>query len=69
LTRFLVFLLALLFQLPAFSATASQDLLPEEQAFVFTATLATPTRIVTGWDIADGYYIYRDKFGFEISGL
>ena len=37
------------------------DLLHVDQAFVLTATSDSPDRITLHWDIADGYYLYRDK--------
>ncbi len=43
-------------------------LLPTEQAFKFSAKWLTADRIEAHWDIADGYYLYRDKLGFDING-
>jgi thiol:disulfide interchange protein DsbD len=40
---------------------SESDLLPADQAFVLTATSDSPDRITLHWDIADGYYLYRDK--------
>jgi thioredoxin:protein disulfide reductase len=37
------------------------DLLPADRAFVLVATSDSPDRITLHWDIADGYYLYRDK--------
>ncbi len=47
-------------------ATAQQadELLEPEQAFAFSATLASPAAIEAVWTIAPGYYMYRDKFDF-----
>lgn len=39
--------------------------LPPEQAFVFTAEVTGPDTIVARWNIADGYYLYREKFKFR----
>ncbi len=40
---------------------SESDLLHVDQAFVLTATSDSPDRITLHWDIADGYYLYRDK--------
>ena len=46
-------------------ALAQQDeLLTPEQAFAFSANIVTPEAIEAVWTIADGYYMYRNKFGF-----
>ena len=47
-------------------AGRAQDILPAEQAFRFSATTAGPERLNLYWQIADGYYLYRDKFTFSI---
>lgn len=36
-----------------------------EKAFVFSATVASPTEIQAHWKIAPGYYIYRDRLKFH----
>lgn len=43
-------------------------LLPADQAFTFSAVLAGDRVIRARWDIADGYYMYRDKMSFDIAG-
>jgi len=35
--------------------------LPMDQAFVFSASSSSPDRVTLRWEIADGYYLYRDK--------
>ncbi len=35
--------------------------LPAEKAFVFSATLEKPTQLTVDWQVAPGYYLYRDK--------
>ena len=35
--------------------------LPMDEAFVFSATSSSPDRVTLRWDIADEYYLYRDK--------
>lgn len=36
------------------------------QAFTFSAEFPNPSQILTRWQIANGYYLYRDKFKFSI---
>jgi thiol:disulfide interchange protein DsbD len=43
-------------------------LLPADRAFVLTATSDRPDRITLHWDIADGYYLYRDKVKVAATG-
>ena len=43
------------------AAQLDEELLPPEEAFAFDATVAGSDLIMT-WTIADGYYMYRDKF-------
>ncbi|MBE0434373.1 MAG: protein-disulfide reductase DsbD [Methylomicrobium sp.] len=42
------------------------DLLPAEQAFRFFASVKNPNTLTVNWQIAEGYYLYRDKFQFDI---
>ncbi|MDP3531490.1 protein-disulfide reductase DsbD [Methylicorpusculum sp.] len=42
------------------------ELLPPDEAFPFFATVAAPDRLELTWQIADGYYLYREKFQLEI---
>ncbi|MCD2450680.1 protein-disulfide reductase DsbD [Methylicorpusculum oleiharenae] len=44
------------------------ELLPPDEAFPFFATVAAPDRLELTWQIADGYYLYREKFQLEIIG-
>ena len=37
------------------------NLLPADRAFVLMAASDSPDRITLHWEIADGYYLYRDK--------
>jgi thiol:disulfide interchange protein DsbD len=43
---------------------AAQDLLEPEKAFRLSARAIDPTTIEVRFDIARGYYMYRDKFAF-----
>lgn len=38
--------------------------LPVDEAFSFYTSLPEPGIVVVHWDIAPGYYLYREKFGF-----
>ena len=40
---------------------AEGGFLPMDQAFVFSASSSSPDRVTLRWDIADEYYLYRDK--------
>lgn len=43
-----------------------EDFLKADEAFMFSAEFPNPTQIVVRWLIADGYYLYRDKFKFSL---
>jgi thiol:disulfide interchange protein DsbD len=43
-------------------------LLPPEQAFRFSARAVDPQTIEARFDVADGYYLYRDKLRFAVAG-
>jgi len=43
-----------------------EEFLPAEKAFAFGSEVIDGNLIVLKWDIADGYYLYRDKFEFSI---
>ena len=43
-----------------------EELLPPEQAFAFSAEVQDASTIVARWQIADGYYLYGDKFSFTV---
>ena len=59
-------LLACLAFTPA--ARADDDFLPPEQAFKFSAHMADARTIVVNYAIADGYYMYRERFHFGATG-
>jgi thiol:disulfide interchange protein DsbD len=40
---------------------SESDFLPPDQAFVLSAQSTSADRVTLHWDIADGYYLYRDK--------
>lgn len=47
---------------------AAPKLLPPEQAFRFSARALSPDAIEVRFDVADGYYLYRDKLRFGVEG-
>jgi thiol:disulfide interchange protein DsbD len=49
-------------------ARADDDFLPPEQAFKFSAHMADEHTIVVNYAIADGYYMYRERFRFNAAG-
>jgi thiol:disulfide interchange protein DsbD len=59
-------LLACLAIAPA--ARADEDFLPPEQAFKFAAHMADAHTVVVNYAIADGYYMYRERFQFSAAG-
>ena len=56
---------ALLIALGARLALAEDDLLPPDQAFKFSARVVDARNVELRWRIANGYYMYRDKFRFS----
>jgi len=57
--------LFLLFPIAILAAGNADELLEPEKAFALTVTARDATTIEATWKIADGYYMYRDKFKFE----
>src|SRR5450830_1407062 len=49
-------------------AHAADDYLPPEQAFKFSARMQDGSHVAVTWDIADGYYMYRERFKFSAKG-
>ncbi len=45
-------------------AIDSTELLPPDEAFQFTSKVKKADKLLLSWDIADGYYLYRQKFKF-----
>lgn len=62
--RFLAELLLVVCAACAPSQAAADDLLAPDQAFQFSAKLIEPGLVEVRYRIADGYYMYRDKFRF-----
>ena len=46
----------------------AQEFLDPDQAFKFSARAIDANTLEARWQIADGYYMYRDKFKFAVSG-
>jgi thiol:disulfide interchange protein DsbD len=54
--------------LPALKFNSTEDeLLPPEQAFQFFATVKDASTLHVNWEIAKGYYLYREKIHFELT--
>ncbi|MCE3237498.1 MAG: dsbD [Gammaproteobacteria bacterium] len=56
----------LLFALPNYALEQSQPLL-SEQAFVFSASFNPPQKLALQWNIAPGYYLYRNKIRLTLT--
>ena len=62
LKRFCLLLLSLL----AMSSLHAQEPLDPDQAFRFSAQAVDAQTLEVRWEIAPGYYMYRDKFSFAV---
>ena len=58
---------AVLYAGPMPAVAADPQLLPPEQAFRFSARALSDRTLEARFAIADGYYLYRDKFRFAVS--
>ena len=55
-------------KLPQLKLNSTEDeLLPAEQAFKFFATAKDANTLHVNWEIAKGYYLYREKIQFELT--
>jgi thiol:disulfide interchange protein DsbD len=54
--------------LVAGGARAADDYLPPEQAFKFSARMKDAATVEVHFAIADGYYMYRERFDFKADG-
>ncbi|MBY0238782.1 MAG: protein-disulfide reductase DsbD [Burkholderiaceae bacterium] len=61
-------LLAALFLLLAGAAHAEDEFLDPAVAFKFSARMVDGKTAAVSFDIADGYYMYRERFAFKASG-
>jgi len=64
----MLMLLALLLGFAAPAAHAEEDYLEPEAAFSFSSRMLDPKTIEVSFRIADGYYMYRDRFAFRAEG-
>jgi thiol:disulfide interchange protein DsbD len=62
----LAMMLALLCLAAGASAATEEDFLPPEQAFRFAARQVDPQTIEVRFDVAGGYYLYRERFAFSV---
>ena len=54
-------------RLPSFNLNATQDeLLPPDQAFKFFAVVIDSSTAHVNWEIAKGYYLYREKIQLKV---
>ena len=51
-----------------FPVASAEEFLEPEVAFKFSARALDANTLEARWQIADGYYMYRDKFKFEVTG-
>ena len=51
-----------------FPVAHAEEFLDPEAAFKFSARAIDANTLEARWQIADGYYMYRDKFKFEVAG-
>jgi thiol:disulfide interchange protein DsbD len=65
--RYGVVAAALLGSVAMIATAAGAELLPAEQAFRFSARALDDRTLEARFTIADGYYLYRDKFKFAAS--
>ncbi|OAD23564.1 c-type cytochrome biogenesis protein, partial [Candidatus Thiomargarita nelsonii] len=54
--------------IPSFEKEKISDILPPELAFVFSVNRENPALLVARWEIAEGYYLYRNQFKFALKG-
>jgi len=62
------FLAALLLSLSCFAQAQAAEFLEPEQAFQFSADVIDANNVEVRYRIADGYYLYRKKFKFDVKG-
>ena len=51
-----------------FPVAQAEEFIDPELAFKFSAKALDANTLEARWQIADGYYMYRDKFKFEVTG-
>ena len=68
LLRLIASTLVLLLGVAAVTATAAEDFLPPEQAFRFEARALDARNVEIAFNVANGYYLYREQFAFAAEG-
>ncbi|AXA93734.1 protein-disulfide reductase DsbD [Massilia sp. YMA4] len=68
LLRLFAVLTAVLALLPAAPARADEEFLDPNIAFQMSARMADAKTVEVTWKIADGYYMYRERFAFRAQG-
>ena len=56
------------FSLLTANFAADSEFLPPDQAFALYTSLREDGAVIVEWEIADGYYLYRDKFAVSVAG-
>ena len=46
--------------------SGQKEFLPPDQAFAFSAEVVDGNTVLASWKIAEGYYLYKDKFRFSV---
>jgi thiol:disulfide interchange protein DsbD len=49
------------------SSTSQDELLPPDQAFQFSALVKNANTVHVSWQLAKGYYLYREKFQLTVA--
>lgn len=57
-----------LLDVAALDTSATGDLLPVDEAFAMNARFDKPNELTVAWQIAPGYYLYRDKLTVAATG-
>jgi thioredoxin:protein disulfide reductase len=63
-SKIVTFFICSALTLPA-AAIDTKDLLPPEKAFLVSAAATSANEILLTWEIAEGYYLYRNKMRIE----
>jgi thiol:disulfide interchange protein DsbD len=61
-------LLALLLLPTSLAWSQDDDLLEPDAAFTLQEPVVTADKVTLKWKIAPGYYLYQNKFSFELKG-
>jgi thiol:disulfide interchange protein DsbD len=52
---------------PSAGSNAESEILKVDDAFILRTTVTDPETVHVHWQIADGYYLYNDKFAFTVT--